>query len=134
LKKKNSMRTLRLLRPALFFGCVRLLVIVIAARARAGATPTSIDSPLVLTSIIPTPRPAFRADEAYKHVVEQMARTLDADKTRQEIWLTFFDAEDNGRLDGWDWGTGSTDRTQNLTVLGFAQQFIPQYKWTLVRL
>jgi Zn-dependent M28 family amino/carboxypeptidase len=103
-------------------------------------------------------------------VLLEMARTLDVPQTQREIWLTFFDAEDNGRLDGWDWIAGSTYMAQNLTVtpttmilldmigdadqqlywdhnsdprlnegiwqtaskLGFAQQFIPQYKWTML--
>jgi len=37
----------------------------------------------------------------------ELARTLDLDWTRNQIWLVFFDAEDNGRLDGWDWIVGS---------------------------
>ena len=103
-------------------------------------------------------------------VLLEMARTLDVPETGREVWLTFFDAEDNGRLDGWDWIAGSTYLAQHLTVtptamilldmigdadqqlywdrnsspqlnegiwqtaaqLGFAQQFIPQYKWTMV--
>jgi glutaminyl-peptide cyclotransferase len=103
-------------------------------------------------------------------VLLEMARTLDVTQTQREIWLTFFDAEDNGRLDHWDWIAGSTYMAQNLTVtptvmilldmigdtdqqlywdrnsdprlneglwqtaarLGFAQEFIPQYKWTMI--
>ena len=33
-----------------------------------------------------------------------------------EVWLTFFDAEDNGRLDGWDFIAGSTEMAGRLTV------------------
>ena len=33
-----------------------------------------------------------------------------------EVWLTFFDAEDNGRLDGWDFIAGSTEMASRLTV------------------
>jgi glutaminyl-peptide cyclotransferase len=103
-------------------------------------------------------------------VLLEMARTLDVPATGREVWLTFFDAEDNGRLDGWDWIAGSTYMAQHLTVtptamilldmigdadqqlswdhnsnaqlneglwqtaatLGYAQQFIPQYKWTMI--
>lgn len=103
-------------------------------------------------------------------VLLEMARTLNVAATDREIWLTFFDAEDNGELDGWDWIAGSTHMAQNLTVtptamilldmigdidqqlyweknsnpqldqsiwqtaaaLGFAQQFIPQYKWSIL--
>jgi hypothetical protein len=49
-------------------------------------------------------------------VLLEMARTLDVDKTGREIWLAFFDAEDNGRLDGWDWIQGSTYMATHLTV------------------
>jgi len=40
-------------------------------------------------------------------VLLELARTLDRDKLQNEIWLAFFDAEDNGRLDGWEWCVGS---------------------------
>jgi Zn-dependent M28 family amino/carboxypeptidase len=47
-------------------------------------------------------------------VLLEMARTLDVDKTQREIWLTFFDAEDNGSLtDGID--RGFNYMAQNLT-------------------
>jgi Zn-dependent M28 family amino/carboxypeptidase len=36
-----------------------------------------------------------------------------------QIWLVFFDAEDNGRIPGWDWIIGSTYMAQNLQELGF---------------
>ena len=49
-------------------------------------------------------------------VLLEMARTLNVDKTNREIWLAFFDAEDNGRLDGWDWIQGSTYMASRLTV------------------
>jgi Zn-dependent M28 family amino/carboxypeptidase len=103
-------------------------------------------------------------------VLLEMARALNVDKTGREIWLAFFDAEDNGRLDGWEWIVGATHLAQQLTVtptamvlldmigdadqqlywdrnsnpqlneqiwktaesLGFAQVFIPQYKWTMI--
>jgi Zn-dependent M28 family amino/carboxypeptidase len=40
-------------------------------------------------------------------VLLELARTLDADVLHNEVWLAFFDAEDNGRIDGWDWCVGS---------------------------
>lgn len=49
-------------------------------------------------------------------VLLELARTLDVPKSGREIWLTFFDAEDNGRLDGWDWIQGSTYMANSLTV------------------
>ncbi len=49
-------------------------------------------------------------------VLLELARTLDLDSVPYEIWLAFFDAEDNGRLDGWDWIIGSRYMADNLTV------------------
>jgi hypothetical protein len=49
-------------------------------------------------------------------VLLELARTLDLNAVPNEIWLAFFDAEDNGRLDGWDWIAGSTYMAANLTV------------------
>lgn len=40
-------------------------------------------------------------------VLLELARTLDKAKLRNEVWLTFFDAEDNGGLDGWEYIVGS---------------------------
>ncbi len=40
-------------------------------------------------------------------VLLELARTLDRADVPNEIWLAFFDAEDNGHLDGWDWIAGS---------------------------
>jgi glutaminyl-peptide cyclotransferase len=45
-----------------------------------------------------------------------LARTLDKKRLQNEVWLTFFDAEDNGRLDGWDFIAGSTEMAGRLTV------------------
>lgn len=39
-------------------------------------------------------------------VLLELARTLPANVT--DIWLVFFDAEDNGRIEGWDWILGSS--------------------------
>jgi len=49
-------------------------------------------------------------------VLLELARSLDHDKVPHEIWLAFFDAEDNGGLDGWDWIAGSTYMAEHLTV------------------
>lgn len=38
-------------------------------------------------------------------VLLELARTLPEDTV--PVWLVFFDAEDNGRIDGWDWILGS---------------------------
>jgi Zn-dependent M28 family amino/carboxypeptidase len=49
-------------------------------------------------------------------VLLELARVLDLATVPNEIWLAFFDAEDNGRLDGWEWIAGSTYMAANLTV------------------
>jgi Zn-dependent M28 family amino/carboxypeptidase len=49
-------------------------------------------------------------------VLLELARVLDPDQLQNEVWLTFFDAEDNGGLDGWDWIVGSTYMAEHLEV------------------
>ncbi len=53
--------------------------------------------------------PVLGADDGGSGVVVllELARTLEMDWKNQQIWLVFFDAEDNGHLDGWDWIAGS---------------------------
>jgi glutaminyl-peptide cyclotransferase len=41
-------------------------------------------------------------------VLLELARSVDLKRVPHELWLAFFDAEDNGGLDGWDWTVGST--------------------------
>ena len=41
-------------------------------------------------------------------VLLELARVIDVNWSGQSIYLAFFDAEDNGRLDGWDWIVGSS--------------------------
>jgi len=41
-------------------------------------------------------------------VLLELARALDLDWSTRQVWLVFFDAEDNGGLDGWEWIVGST--------------------------
>lgn len=48
-------------------------------------------------------------------VLLELARTLPPD-LNQEIWLVFFDAEDQGGLPGWDWIQGSRAMAANLTT------------------
>ena len=40
-------------------------------------------------------------------VLMELARSLPADTV--PVWLVFFDAEDNGRIEGWDWILGSRE-------------------------
>lgn len=49
-------------------------------------------------------------------VLLELARTLDAKKFTGQVWLAFFDAEDNGDLDGWEWTVGSRFMAQNMQV------------------
>ncbi|MBM4426898.1 MAG: M28 family peptidase [Chloroflexi bacterium] len=47
-------------------------------------------------------------------VLLELARTLPADT--EPIWLVFFDAEDNGRIEGWDWILGSRAFVEEVPV------------------
>lgn len=49
-------------------------------------------------------------------VLLELARHIDPDSMGREVWLTFFDAEDNGNIEGWDWIAGSRYMAENLTV------------------
>jgi len=49
-------------------------------------------------------------------VLLELARVLDKGRLKYEVWLTFFDAEDNGRLDGWEFIAGSQEMAGRLTV------------------
>jgi hypothetical protein len=51
-------------------------------------------------------------------VLLELARALDLDAIPYEIWLAFFDMEDQGSggMPGWDWIVGSTYMAGNLTV------------------
>lgn len=44
-------------------------------------------------------------------VLLELARVLPPDTV--PVWLVFFDAEDNGRIDGWDWILGSREFVKN---------------------
>lgn len=50
-------------------------------------------------------------------VLLELARVLDVEKLPNEVWLAFFDAEDNGRIEGWDWALGSTHLAESLETL-----------------
>ncbi|HJS20058.1 MAG TPA: M28 family peptidase [Anaerolineales bacterium] len=47
-------------------------------------------------------------------VLLELARALPEDTV--PIWLVFFDAEDNGRIEGWDWILGSREFVKNNPV------------------
>lgn len=44
-------------------------------------------------------------------VLLELARTLPTDTV--PVWLVFFDAEDNGRIEGWEWILGSREFVKN---------------------
>ncbi len=47
-------------------------------------------------------------------VLLELARTLPDDSV--STWLVFFDAEDNGRIEGWDWILGSREFVKNNVI------------------
>lgn len=49
-------------------------------------------------------------------VLLELARTLDMSRVPYQVWLAFFDAEDQGGLDGWEWIVGSSYMAGHLTV------------------
>jgi len=49
-------------------------------------------------------------------VLLELARVLDLSKVHHEIWLVFFDAEDNGYIERWNWLVGSTYMAETLRV------------------
>ncbi len=48
-------------------------------------------------------------------VLLELGRALPRNLAKQ-IWLVFFDAEDNGRIEGWDWILGSRAFAESLTT------------------
>lgn len=49
-------------------------------------------------------------------VLLELARVLEPDKLKNEIWLAFFDAEDRGRLEEWPFSVGARHMAETLTV------------------
>jgi hypothetical protein len=80
-----------------------LQLAVLAARGGAGQVPHALISPI---SVLPAPHPAFGGQAACQHITAQT--NLGARPIGSEV----------------GWKTAST--------LGFAQVFIPQYKWTMI--
>lgn len=57
------------------------------------------------------PVPAANDGASGVAVLLELARTLPKDSV--STWLVFFDAEDNGRIEGWDWILGSREFVKN---------------------
>ena len=49
-------------------------------------------------------------------VLLELARVLGTHDLHNPVWLVFFDAEDSGGIDGWDWIIGSTYFADNLSI------------------
>ena len=49
-------------------------------------------------------------------VLLELARTLNPDRLRHEVWLAFFDAEDRGHLDGWPFSVGAQELARQLEL------------------
>lgn len=49
-------------------------------------------------------------------VLLELARSLDKKRLKNEVWLAFFDAEDNGGLDGWQFSAGAQYMSDHLAV------------------
>lgn len=62
-----------------------------------------------------TPVPGANDGASGVAVLTELARVI-PDNYEENIWLVFFDAEDNGRIEGLDWIMGSTYFADNLNV------------------
>ncbi len=49
-------------------------------------------------------------------VLLELARTLDTQKAGLEVWLVFFDAEDQGNINGWPFSVGASYMADHLSV------------------
>lgn len=49
-------------------------------------------------------------------VLLELAQVLEPDKIPYQVWLVFFDAEDDGRINGWEWIVGSSYMASHLAV------------------
>jgi len=63
-----------------------------------------------------TPVPGANDGASGVAVLLELARALDKTTLKNEVWLVFFDAEDNGRLDAWEYIQGSTYFADNLVT------------------
>ncbi len=60
-----------------------------------------------------TPVPGANDGASGVAILMELARTLPKDLDKQ-VWLAFFDVEDNGEIPGWDWLLGSEAFVDNL--------------------
>jgi len=57
-------------------------------------------------------------------VLLELAQVLEADRIPYQVWLAFFDAEDNGHLNGWEWAVGSSYMASRLDPSGWPELVI----------
>lgn len=62
------------------------------------------------------PVPAANDGASGVAVLLELARVIDAARLKNEVWLAFFDAEDNGDIDGWPWSVGATHMADSLST------------------
>jgi Zn-dependent M28 family amino/carboxypeptidase len=54
-------------------------------------------------------------------VLLELAQVLESDRIPYQVWLAFFDAEDNGHLNGWEWAAGSSYMASQLDPSGMPE-------------
>jgi glutaminyl-peptide cyclotransferase len=62
------------------------------------------------------PMPGANDGGSSTAILLELAQHIDAERLGREVWLTFFDAEDNGNLEGWEYAVGSAYMAENLDV------------------
>ena len=76
-------------------------------RPRADRDPVDPDSPV----------PGANDGASGVAVLLELARVLPERLTDQEVWLVFFDGEDSGGLDGWEWHAGASAYAAQLSEI-----------------
>jgi len=94
-----------------------------------GKRGTSADGPIVIGAHYDTrpvsdrdpidpeqPVPGANDGASGVAVLLELARVLPSDLRGREIWLAFFDGEDSGGLDSWEWSAGAAAFAADLTI------------------
>jgi len=76
-------------------------------RMRADRDPINPDAPV----------PGANDGASGVAVLLELAHSLTINRLRNELWLAFLDAEDDGGIEGWDWIVGSTYMAEHLTII-----------------
>ena len=102
----------------------------VTVRNIIGRMPKSDDEPVILLGAHYDTRKAADQDTEYPDqpvmgandgasgtaVLLELAYALEPDKIPYQVWLIFFDAEDNGNLEGWNWIVGSSYMAAHLSI------------------